>query len=80
MKIKTWLNGQIVEEEFPTILHALDMKRVFTISVYDLTHFEITEGCDNYFSVVLTKDQLITLGHEIVNLALQYDKSNAPKL
>lgn len=59
----------INDEKYNTMLEALADQRVFGIGVEEDNKFTIQEGCDNYFEVELTKEQLILLGQEIIDLA-----------
>ena len=54
--------------EYETILDALKENRIFEIERID-GGFEITEGCDQYFRVRLTPEQLKALGEELMALA-----------
>lgn len=43
--------------------------RIFDVEKQPDGRFEIYECCDLYFSVTVTKEQLIALGQELINLA-----------
>lgn len=58
MKIK------IEDTDYESILDALSDERVLTLSKAGEA-FELTEACDSYFTVTLTKEQLIALADEI---------------
>ena len=51
-----------------TILERLEEAQVFSISEWN-GEFEIGEECDNYYSVTVTKEELIQLSNEIMELA-----------
>ena len=56
------------DKEYSCLLEYLDDHRIFEIEKVD-AHFSITEKCDCYFCVVLTKEQLKQLGEEIIKLS-----------
>lgn len=58
---------EVVESE--TLLNALNEQSVFKIVKSEDDFFLIEESCDNYFSVRLTREQLIDLADEIRRLA-----------
>ena len=52
---------------YTSVLEALDDNRIFGITkAEDDDSFEITEKCDDYFSLTLTKDQVRTLAQELL--------------
>lgn len=51
-----------------SILEKLDEKRVFYIEKLG-DKFEIIECCDNYFSLVITREEMLKLSEEIKKLA-----------
>jgi hypothetical protein len=51
------------------MLDQLDKGRIFSIERHGEI-FRITEGCDNYFWIDVTKEELYELGQEIKNIAL----------
>ncbi len=55
--------------EFPTISAALSAKRVVSIALQKDGKFCIEEGCDGYYAVTLTPEQLIAWADEIKALA-----------
>ena len=55
-------------EEWNNILDALDDKRIFDIEVNGNTAI-FTEGCDDCFSLELTKAQVLMLADELVVVA-----------
>ena len=56
-------------QDYNTLLEALDDQRVFGIVVEEDNTFIMQEQCDNYFEVELTREQLLLLGQEIIDLA-----------
>jgi hypothetical protein len=58
-------------KEYTTILDAVGDCCVFHIDKNDDGTFTMTEGCDGYYRVELSKDQLIQLGNELIAFANQ---------
>lgn len=52
-----------------TMLELMEEERIFYISKESDGMFRITENCDDYFSVKLTKESLEQLGKEMIELA-----------
>lgn len=65
--------GQIESGEYPTVLEGLADNRILKITREPNGEFCLTEGCDDYFFVHLTSDQLSTLGHELIELSMQVE-------
>lgn len=67
------------------ILNKLAEHRIFCITwtgnaeTVDPSKFEITEYCDMYFSVTLTRAELTKLGHEILAIALNPSNYQEPE-
>lgn len=59
-----------------TLLEAVESARVMSVYQSDSTGmFVLEEGCDNYFRICLTPEQLYQLGREIQEMALSaYNK------
>jgi ribosomal protein L5 len=57
-----------MEEEKETILDKLGYEQIFNISKEENDIFKIREGCDNYFSVNLTKEEVLQLAQELIDL------------
>lgn len=60
-------------DHYETMLEALDVARVLRVSKIN-GRFGLMEGCDEFFSVDLSSEQLALLGNEFIALA----KSNCP--
>lgn len=58
---------------YKTILEALSENRVFNIKL-EQGKFRIKEGCDNFYDLYLTPEQMKELGEEIIALSLQANK------
>jgi len=69
MKIPTQYQGSGTLDEYDSVLQAMEKGYVFTIENNDDGTFDMCEGCDNYYSATLTKEQLIMLGQEIIERA-----------
>ena len=54
-------------------LNKLERFSIFTIIKADCDEFKITEACDNYFALRLTKSELIALADELRDLANEKD-------
>jgi len=52
-----------------TLLKALLNARVLDISKLDNDEFCLNEACDDWFSISLTKQELINLGNELIMFA-----------
>lgn len=53
-------------DSFPSVLDALNE----VVCIYpDEDGFVVEEQCDNHFSVTLTREQLLTLAQELIELA-----------
>lgn len=55
--------------ESDSVLKALADNRIFDINKTGDDAFQIIEMCDEYFCGTLTREQLITLGNEIIAFA-----------
>ncbi len=51
------------------MLQMLKDKRVFDVDAVHDGMFQITEGCDGYFTVFLTEQELRQLGQELIAMA-----------
>lgn len=60
--------------EYPTIVEALEYNRVLKIKRSDAGFFIVTEGCDEYFDIALTPEQLTMLGRELIEMANEEPK------
>ena len=58
------------ELEYVTILEYLEDMRIFSVGKSG-DGFLFVEGCDSWFAVTLTKEQMIMLAKEILGLALK---------
>ena len=64
--------GAVTESSFAygdTILEVIADARVFRILKNSDGSFDLIEGCDNHFSVLFTKEQIVQLGKELIALA-----------
>jgi hypothetical protein len=52
-----------------TVLDALDEARVFAVEATDDRSFLFVERCDDYYRVILTKEQVLLLADELRALA-----------
>lgn len=52
-----------------TVLDALDEARVFAVEATDDRSFLFVERCDDYYRVILTKEQVLLLADELRSLA-----------
>ena len=52
-----------------TILAALSNAEVLDVELLPDGIVQLTEGCDKYFSVILTREQVIALAEELLALA-----------
>ena len=57
------------DEEAETMLEVMQESKVFEIEKRDDDYFIIWEGCDHFFSQDLTKDELLALAQELIDLA-----------
>lgn len=55
-------------KESGSVLNRLVKERVFEIKQYGES-FEIVECCDNYYSISVTREELRSLGQDILELA-----------
>ena len=51
------------------MLKKLEEKQIFKIRKYGSKDFKFTEMCDGWYSYVLTKEQLLQLTEELIQLA-----------
>lgn len=76
--IKEWAgNGKWEDREYPTMLEAASDQRVFEVVLRD-GGLELTECCDNNFSLPVTTDQLRALAAELIELANKTDATPPP--
>lgn len=54
------------------ILWKLEEEQIFTITE-GASHVIITESCDSYFSVKLSKEELRELGEELIGLSTELE-------
>lgn len=66
--IEKHIDGEHKFVECETLIHALRSQSIMDIEAKD-GKFQLTEACDNYFSIWLTHDQLRILGQELIDLA-----------
>jgi hypothetical protein len=66
-----WTNGRT---EYPTIFEALEDNRILKIERSD-AGFILTEGCDEYFDIALTPEQLTMLGRELIEMANEWSRN-----
>lgn len=59
-------------------LERLSSHRVFSIERTKLGLFEVREGFDGYFSVVLTPEELRALGQEIIDMVTVKSPTEPP--
>lgn len=69
-KIQCYFSGKKEPREYETIADALKDQGVVVI-VAENGGFEITDGCDLYYSVFLTPPQLAALGEELISMSKQ---------
>lgn len=61
-----WTN---TKQETSTVLQVLENAHVFEIEKTEQGNFNFTELCDNYYQVELTREMLIDLANELLELA-----------
>lgn len=66
-----WVDGEepIDEPDRTPMLLALREARVLNIGRLDDGRFVLQEGCDDWFSLAMTKEEVIALAHELISLA-----------
>lgn len=64
-ELPDWM-GTISKTE--TVIEAVHDARIFGIEKRSDDTFTITECCDNYYDITLTKQQLIDLANELIAL------------
>jgi phosphoribosylformylglycinamidine (FGAM) synthase PurS component len=62
------IKSNVRDSEYHTILEALNYEGVFSVSKNKDGEFEIMEECDRYFSITITKDQMLMLINELTRL------------
>lgn len=62
--------------EYGSVLEALGEERIFSVAVNE-NGFCFTEECDNYFDTTISKEQMLMLAAEIVDLANSADSTPA---
>lgn len=71
MKITVTSKYDGQERVHDSVLEAVADAEVFMIDVEDKDRFVLTEKCDEWYSIVLTREQLLALAEEIKQLALE---------
>lgn len=61
--------GNATKPKKETVMAALDEARVFAVEATDDGRFLFVERCDDYFSAILTKEQVLLLVDELRALA-----------
>ena len=62
-------DGSDWTQEVKQLLDALDEARVFAVEATDDGRFLFVERCDDYYRVILTKEQVLLLADELRSLA-----------
>ena len=64
------IDGDGLENSFgETVLAALCEAQVFIVDKTNDGRFRFTERCDDYYSAILTRDQMLLLAAEIAEMA-----------
>lgn len=59
--------------EYPTVLAGLSDNRILKIERKEDGSFRVAEGCSDYFSALLTPQQLAAFGRELIEMAAAKD-------